>query len=218
MYAAGASRGRNEGGMVLGEWTSLENEGNGRSDELRRNSQAVRRSAEGWGRGRLKPRDDTWGRSSVRVRLIRRRRLAVSRLPIPKACNWAAIILQRGWNGRGNDRWETVPPVIGALAARAPLSYESEIILARRSDTTLESRRHEVTSLRLLSLSLSLPLSFPLFPSDETCRTVRKLPHGVAVASQPFNHRYGSRSRGKLICITALSLIWFRQHRLSSIM
>lgn len=42
MYAAGAPRGRGRdgGGTAPGEWTSLENEGNGRSDELRRNSQA----------------------------------------------------------------------------------------------------------------------------------------------------------------------------------
>lgn len=128
--------------------------------------------------------------------------------------NWTAVTPQRGWDrdGRRNDRWETVPPVIGTLRGpRAPPSHEFRIILAHRSDTMLESRRHEVTSLRLLLvpsliLSLSFSLRFPLTRLVE----LRKLPLVVAVASQPFNHRYGSRSRGKLICITTY---WFQRQR-----
>lgn len=49
------------------------------------------------------------------------------------------------------------------------------MILARRSDTTtLESRRHEVTDLRLLLGAL--PISAAGFPLTETCRTEKTLP------------------------------------------
>lgn len=75
------------------------------------------------------------------------------------------------------------------------------------------ARSYELAaSARSLPLSPSSSLSLLRFPPTRLVE-LRKLPLGVAVASQPFNHRYRSRSRGKLICITALSLIWFRRQR-----